>query len=235
LSVLSLATTALLACSVPLLAVWSARRLRVTEISTPGLYVSALAYQWLLALLTYAALLLDGEGPGDVGFLPIAPGLGTASGVAILVLGVAVLAASEGLKEYWGEAPSALRAKLLPRTGPEILLFVLLCLSAGICEEFVFRGYLVSRLARLSGSMQAAALVSAALFGFGHAAFGWTGILRAAILGWVLTVPLFLAGSLLPSVVAHAAIDLLAGFWLLPRLARRDLLPSPPPVDGTEG
>ncbi len=146
-----------------------------------------------------------------------------------------IIAGSEGLKGSWGEPPSALRAKLIPRTGPEMLLFALLSLSAGICEEFVFRGYLVSRLSRLFGSMQAAALFSAVLFGFGHAAYGWTGMIRAALVGWVLTLPLFLVGSLFPSVVAHAAIDLLAGLWFLPRLERRDLLPSPPPVDGTEG
>ena len=234
-SVLSLVYTAFLACLVPLLAAWSARRLRVSEISSTTLYVSALVYQWLLALLTYAALLLDGEGPGDVGFLPIPPGVGAACALAILVLGTVIIAGSEGLKGSWGEPPSALRAKLIPRTGPEMLLFALLSLSAGICEEFVFRGYLVSRLSRLFGSMQAAALVAAVLFGFGHAAYGWTGIIRAALVGWVLTLPLFLAGSLFPSVVAHAAIDLLAGLWFLPRLERRDLLPSPPPVDGTEG
>jgi len=235
LSMLSLAYTVLLASMVPLLAAWSARRLRVSEISTTTLYVTALAYQWLLALLTYAVLLMDGEGPGDVGFLPIPPGVGVASALAILVLGTVVIAGSEGLKGHLGEAPSTLRAKLIPRTGSEILLFALLCLSAGICEEFVFRGYLVSRLSRLSGSVQAAALVSAVLFGFGHAAYGWSGIIRAALVGWILTLPLFLAGSLFPSVVAHAAIDLLAGLYFLPRLERRDLLPSPPPVDGTEG
>lgn len=234
-SVVSVAYTALLAVMIPLLAVWSARRLRVSDTSTRAIYVSALVYQWLLGLLTYAVLLLDGEGPGDIGFLPIPPVMGAVIALAILVLGTGVIAGSEGLKGRWGEPPSALRAKLIPRTGSDVLLFALLSLSAGICEEFIFRGYLVSRLSRLSGSMQAAAIVSALLFGLGHANYGWTGIVRAALLGWVLTVPLFLAGSLFPSVVAHAAIDLFAGLWFLPRLERRDFLPSPPPVDGTEG
>src|SRR5262249_37936863 len=71
LSALSSAFTAFLAVAVPLLAALSARRLRGSEISTRALYASALVYQWILALLTYAALRFDGEGPGDIGFQPL--------------------------------------------------------------------------------------------------------------------------------------------------------------------
>ncbi len=40
------------------------------------------------------------------------------------------------------------------------------------------------------------------------------GALRAAALGALLALPLLLTGSLLPSMIAHAGIDILAGLWL---------------------
>ena len=46
--------------------------------------------------------------------------------------------------------------KLAPSTGPEMLLFLVLSLSAGVCEEFVFRGYLQQQLVPIGSAFGSA-------------------------------------------------------------------------------
>jgi membrane protease YdiL (CAAX protease family) len=57
------------------------------------------------------------------------------------------------------------------------------------------------------------------VFGIMHAYQDVGGAARAAILGAVLAVPVVLTGSIVPAMVAHAAIDLTSGLllarWLL--------------------
>lgn len=105
---------------------------------------------------------------------------------------------------------------LLPRTGHERRLFWAVSLTAGITEEFVFRGIALTALASvmpaggIPGPWVAAAIVSVA-FGLGHGYQDSLGMLRAGCLGFLLAVPTLLTGSLLPGIVAHTLIDLIAG------------------------
>jgi uncharacterized protein len=66
--------------------------------------------------------------------------------------------------------------------------------------------------------MAVAVLVSIGVFAASHAYQGWIGVLRVALLGVVLTAPFLLTGSVYPSIIAHAALDILAGLvfaeWL---------------------
>jgi membrane protease YdiL (CAAX protease family) len=103
---------------------------------------------------------------------------------------------------------------LIPKTLTEKLTFVVLSVTAGICEELVFRGFLIAALRAATGSVVVAVIVSAAAFGAAHAHQNVTGGLRAALLGVVLTMPLLITGSLYPAIAAHAAVDLLGGLWL---------------------
>jgi uncharacterized protein len=63
--------------------------------------------------------------------------------------------------------PSHLEAvnALLPQSPIEILLWIALSISAGICEEIVFRGYLQKQVQAITGSLVAAVLTQAILFG----------------------------------------------------------------------
>ena len=51
-------------------------------------------------------------------------------------------------------------------------------------------------------------------FGAVHAYQGWSGAVRAGLLGFVFGVVVLLTGSVWPAVLAHAGLDLLAGLWL---------------------
>jgi membrane protease YdiL (CAAX protease family) len=109
---------------------------------------------------------------------------------------------------------------IVPRGRTDAPLYTLLCVSAGICEEITYRGFLIPSLTAALGSIWLAAALSSAAFGVLHSYQNTWGALRAGLLGFALAIPFIVTGSLVPSILAHAAIDLLAGFtlrdWLLP-------------------
>jgi CAAX protease family protein len=109
---------------------------------------------------------------------------------------------------------------LLPRDGREMSAFVALCLTAGICEEILFRGYLLWFLIPRTGVALALVLGSLS-FGLLHAYQGARGILRTGLVGLTMALVYRLTGSLAAPMVAHALLDL-AGGRLSYRLASQD-------------
>jgi membrane protease YdiL (CAAX protease family) len=95
----------------------------------------------------------------------------------------------------------------------EIFLWILLSVSAGICEEIVFRGYLQQQFRAATRSLAAAVVLQGILFGLVHAYQGWKqvivivplGILYGALVAW--------RGNLRASIIAHAWSDIFEG-WL---------------------
>jgi membrane protease YdiL (CAAX protease family) len=107
-----------------------------------------------------------------------------------------------------------LLVQLLPKTGAEKTVFVVLSLAAGVGEELAYRGFLVPVLTLLLGWSGGAALLSSVLFGLLHAYQGWLGIIRTTALGFVLAGSLILTGVLWPAILAHAILDVIAGVVL---------------------
>src|SRR5436190_14510866 len=101
---------------------------------------------------------------------------------------------------------------LIPHTRGEFRLFMPLAVTAGICVEFLFRGYLVWVLAAWIGVLPAA-IASMVLFGLGHGYQGGKFGFRAFSVGVVLGVMALVTSSLLPGILLHAAIDLGSG-WI---------------------
>jgi membrane protease YdiL (CAAX protease family) len=114
---------------------------------------------------------------------------------------------------------------LLPRTTGERRLFTVVGLTAGICEEWLYRGVFLAVVSALLGAPPEPVLVvvAAAAFGLAHAYQGVAGIVTTAVLGGVLAALYLDTGSLLLPVVLHAAIDLrflLVPASVLPALTR---------------
>jgi uncharacterized protein len=105
---------------------------------------------------------------------------------------------------------------LLPRTHGERRLFAVVGLTAGICEEWLYRGFFLAVISALLGAPPEPilVLVAAAAFGLAHAYQGVVGIATTAVLGGVLALLYLDTGSLLLPVLLHAAIDL--RFLLVP-------------------
>lgn len=105
---------------------------------------------------------------------------------------------------------------LLPRTAGERRLFTLVGGTAGVCEEWLYRGFFLAVVSALAGgpSMPVLVVVAAVAFGLAHAYQGRVGVLTTGVLGGVMAALYLETGSLLVPVLLHAAIDL--RFLLVP-------------------
>jgi uncharacterized protein len=106
----------------------------------------------------------------------------------------------------------SLAAKIFPHTNQEAAIFCVLAVTAGICEEFLYRGFVFGALTHSSIPVWAVLLISSVLFGLAHAYQGPGGMLGTLILGTVFGFVRILYDSLVPVVLWHAAVDLVAGF-----------------------
>lgn len=146
-------------------------------------------------------------------------------GSVILIAGFAVLQALTATKiaRITGPKPK-LRArlgelaKMLPHSQSELRWFAAASLTAGFCEEFLFRGYLIWAFTPVLG-WWGAAVLSLLVFAGAHAYQGRAGVLRAAIAGGLFTFLVVVSGSLFPAMVLHALIDVSSGViaWLILR------------------
>jgi len=96
---------------------------------------------------------------------------------------------------------------IVPRTSAELRRFGWVSLAAGVCEEIVYRGLLLTALVGL----WPAVLLSSVAFGIGHAYQGASGILRTGLVGLVLALGLVFSGSLLVVMLMHAVLDIVQG------------------------
>ena len=103
---------------------------------------------------------------------------------------------------------------LAPRTGAEIAVWLLAALTAGICEEIIFRGYFQCQFIAATGKPYVGILMSAALFGALHAYQGGKQTIVLGVFGALLGVLAYRRRSLRPGMMAHAWQDALAGLLL---------------------
>jgi membrane protease YdiL (CAAX protease family) len=100
---------------------------------------------------------------------------------------------------------------LLPQGGRELALWIALSVTAGICEETIFRGYLQRQFIAFTGSAPAGILLSAAAFGAGHAYQGSRMMLVIGVYGAMFGLLAHWRGSVRPGMIAHAWQDSLSG------------------------
>jgi membrane protease YdiL (CAAX protease family) len=114
------------------------------------------------------------------------------------------------------EPPAQATLALLPRTPSERRLFTLVGITAGVCEEWLYRGFFLAVVAALAGGATGWVLVvvAAVAFGAAHAYQGIGGIVLTGVLGGVLAALYLSTGSLVLPVLLHAVIDL--RFLLVP-------------------
>ena len=81
-------------------------------------------------------------------------------------------------------------------------------LSAGFCEEFLFRGFVFLLLARAGGGNKSQLVWSSIAFGMAHCFWGPWGMVWTAVLGFTFGAARLWRGSVWPAVVAHSVLDL---------------------------
>jgi len=102
---------------------------------------------------------------------------------------------------------------LLPRGPAEITAWVLLSLSAGFCEEVVFRGYLQRQFHALTGSAFIALVAQAIVFGVSHGYQGLRNVIAISIFALLFGGLASWRKSLAPGIILHAWTDIVGGLF----------------------
>jgi uncharacterized protein len=100
---------------------------------------------------------------------------------------------------------------MLPQSHLEIFLWILTSITAGICEEIIFRGYFQKQFSAWTGSTPAGVLLSAAIFGAGHIYQGGRSAIIIAVYGLLFGILAEMRKSLRPGMMTHAWHDGLLG------------------------
>lgn len=101
---------------------------------------------------------------------------------------------------------------ILPRTGPERAVWIVLAAAVGFAEELVYRGYLVVQLRAFTRSSAAAVVLQALLFAVAHANQGAGAMLRFALYALAFGAVAVWRRSLVPTILCHVGIDALGAF-----------------------
>jgi len=195
--------------------------LRRTDLETAdriAIYATTIAFQWIAAGLAAWRCYARGWSPGQLGISSARPASQLFAGVSVaLVLATVQFFGIRRVREIPPNHRGRLyeiTQRLLPRTALESLPFVALVCTVSICEEFLYRGFAFGVLyALFDRSIVAAAILSSVLFGIGHLYQGAKGATAASILGLVLAGVRAWTGSIVPAIVIHLAVDLVAGLY----------------------
>jgi len=100
---------------------------------------------------------------------------------------------------------------LTPGTNLELAAWFFVSLTAGFCEEIIFRGYLQKQFSAIANSTLAGVLLSAIVFGAAHGYEGIARMILIAIFGLMFGLLAWWRKSLRPGMMAHAWHDALSG------------------------
>ena len=209
---------------VPLLSWRSARVEQLQGIPRTAIYFSAVVSQWILAALGVLVVFVAGPDWLAVGLAPVGGGnflkwVLILALVSVAGLGFVLLLEQRG----WWPKESEMVQLLMPQNGREKRwAFLGLAPTAGLCEEFLYRGFLLAEATVWFHSAVWGVVVSSVAFGFAHSYQGLNGMIRAGLLGALLAWPVVQLGSLYPSMTAHFLIDAVALLWLGPKFVRQN-------------
>lgn len=100
---------------------------------------------------------------------------------------------------------------MTPTTGKEARYFILgLSISAGICEEILFRGYLMQLLGNYVPTY-AVVIISSIAFGLPHLYQGPIHILRTSIVGAAMALLYLFTDSIITPILLHVVFDMYGG------------------------
>lgn len=179
-------------------------------------YLESAAGLWAVVGLVILYTLVSG---GDLAALGLVVPFGWKMFVSILI---AIAVVMFFVYQTWGltkseAAQDAVRSQIrrispiLPRSVPQLGSFALLAITAGICEEILFRGYLIGYLQSYS-DLWTALLVSSLMFGLAHAYQGPRGVLQSLVAGLIFGLLYLFSGSLLVPILLHITVDIHGGW-----------------------
>jgi membrane protease YdiL (CAAX protease family) len=180
-----------------------------------SLYSSTIVFQWLAAGVAAWRAWVHGFSVAQLGLST--PAVWRSCVVAIVGSGILATLQWFNLRRMGRmaeKAPVRIRAlaqRILPQSTREYIPFFALAMTAGVCEEFLYRGFAMVALTRSGLPLWTAVVISSILFGAAHLYQGSSALLGTTLLGLVFGATRVLSGSLFPVVAWHAAVDVVAG------------------------
>lgn len=98
-----------------------------------------------------------------------------------------------------------------PFSLPELALWMLFCLTAAVCEEFLVRGYMLLQVTRWCGNAAAGICATALLFGCMHLYEGAAASITIAAMGLLYGIVAVRRGNLWAVITAHFLQDAVIG------------------------
>jgi uncharacterized protein len=166
------------------------------------------AYVWLLGLKFTGARIRDLVGGKWSSAADVARDVGAAFLFWLVVASVLLT-----IQKILGENATGLGAvkALLPQGPVEMAVWIVLCTTAGFCEEFIFRGYLQRQFFALTGRVDLAVIFQAIVFGVAHMYQGMKGVITISIYGVLFGILAVIRKSLRPGMIQHAGQDIFSG------------------------
>ncbi len=183
-----------------------------------GIYVMALALDWALFYYVWAFCHQSGTSPAQIvgGRWSSAKDVAKDIGIAI-PFWVVWEATALAVHRLLGANTAKSVDVLLPQSFVEIALWIAVSLTAGFCEEAVFRGYLQPQLRAWTGSASLAVAGQAIAFGIAHGYQGVHNVIVITVLGALYGLLALWRSSTRPGMLAHAWGDIYGGLqmqWL---------------------
>lgn len=149
---------------------------------------------------------------------------------AVLLLSGFIVVYAIDLYREAGDAESRTQTRasfrklgFLPASSRQFLHFIFLAVAAGVGEEIVYRGFMITYLSELLGTSGAGVfvvlLVPAVAFGAGHLYQGWRAVGKIVLMAILFGFFYLRTNTLWPLMLVHTAIDVLGGVmsWYLLR------------------
>lgn len=186
------------------------------------LYGSTIVLQWLLVGVIAALSARRSVDPWELGLA--IPNGSRAFWAAVVLTSILCINQVFGIRKILGLPRDrrgtlfAISEKIMPRTGKETLLYAALAATAGISEEFIYRGFVfmcfVRMIVNVGSPNVGAAVLSSAWFSVAHAYQGRRGLITTLIVGLIFAFTRIWSASILPVVVAHFGMDLTIGICM---------------------
>jgi uncharacterized protein len=121
--------------------------------------------------------------------------------------------AAYGTHKLLGPSSAKSVDSLLPHSWLEVVIWIAVCATAGVCEEIAFRGYLQKQCHALIGNLPGAVFAQAVIFGVAHAYQGWKNVVVISVLGVLYGALAAWRKDLRANIISHAWSDVWEG-WL---------------------
>ena len=118
------------------------------------------------------------------------------------------------------------KSSFLPQHLRELPAYTLLCLCAGIFEEIIYRGFMVTYFLPLQGIENTipwiALIAPSVLFSLAHTYQGWIAVIKIFIFSLLLGTIFIVTKSIYPTMILHFLIDLIGGIVAMTQYKKKD-------------